>query len=101
MADDALIEWLEAGAKPKLTAEEDSARRCAEFAQRFVAAHDADDQGPTEELHEAAVARLVYEVHADLNVLGEVEYSAVWALLPASSRRAIKHYVAVATKESV
>ncbi len=96
MTDDALIAWLESGAQPKLTAEEAAARRAADFARRFGEALAAEDLGPTQELHDAAVARLVFDVHADLNALGEEAYSDVWALLGAPSRAAIKRCVSMA-----
>lgn len=94
MADDALIAWLDSGGKPSLSAEEQAARQAREFAARFLEAISPQlDLGETEEIHQAAVAANVFAVHADLNPLGEVAYSDVWALLGAPQRKAIKHYV--------
>lgn len=98
MTDDALVAWLESGAKPTLSADEETARRRSGFAARFGVALKETDLGPTEELHERALSRLVYAIHIELNALGEVEYSAVWSSLPASMRSALKAYIAMGKK---
>lgn len=93
VTDDALIAWLSEGALPKLTAEEEGARRCAGFVQRFAEALAAEDLGATQELHDAAVAALVHEVHADLSSYGIEVYDDVWRLLSAPVRASIKRYL--------
>lgn len=96
MPDDALIDWLTSGSKVSLSPEERRAKCASEFAARFTAAlNPEDDLGTTEEAHQAAVASDVYQVHADLNALGEEAYSDVWRLLAAGPRAAIKRYVAM------
>lgn len=100
MSDAELIAWLAEGAKPELSEEEIAARRHSAFSLRFAEAlTPLHDLGATEELHEAAVARNVYEVHRALNVLGEEEYSAVWRTIPANYRAAIKRYIVLANKD--
>ncbi len=100
MSDSALIDWLAQGAPVALSADELSTKRHSDFAARFVAAlNPTDDLGPTEEDVQRELTRRVWTVHCDLNVLGEVEYSAVWQLLPAPTRRAIKVYVSQAMKD--
>jgi len=97
MHDDALISWLNGGAQVELTAEEAAAQRCRDFSLRFTRAmNPPDDLGPTEEAHEMEVARRVFAVHAELNALGQDDYSAVWSTLSAPVRRAIKAYVGMA-----
>jgi|SRR6185436_1329586 len=101
MSDDALIAWLADGAQPALTQEEIAARRHSAFALRFSQSlRPLGDLGISEEEHELAVARNVYEVHRALNVLGDEEYSAVWSLLSASDRRAIKAYVDIGKRSN-
>lgn len=95
MSDDALIAWLADGAQARLTAEEESARRCAGFVQRFAEALASEDLGPTQELHDAAMARMVYGIHAELCVHGIDEYDAVWAKLSAPVRASIKRLIAM------
>ena len=96
MSDADLIAWLNAGAHVPLSPEEQASRQATEFVARFSAALDpAEDLGPTDELHQAAIARAVYAIHRDLNALGEEAYSNVWTLLAAPVRRAIKAYVAM------
>lgn len=99
MTDDALVAWLGAGGKPALSQEEEAARRHRAFSLRFAEAlTPLKDLGPTCELHEIGIAHNVAAVHRELNALGEVEYSAVWALIPANYRRAIKAYVVMANE---
>ncbi len=101
MNDTALVDWLASGARVDLTAEEIASKRHSEFATRFVESLNPDDDlGATEESHQRELARRVWAVHCDLNVLGEEEYSSVWRLLAASTRAAIKTYVSMAKKES-
>jgi len=100
MSDEALMAWLNAGAPAPLSAEESDARRRAEFVRRFSEALDPPfDLGPTSELHEQGIARAVWRVHSDLNLLGEVAYSDVWQAMSAPVRRAIKAYVAMKVTE--
>lgn len=99
MTDEALIAWLESGGKVALAPEEEVSRQTSHFSMRFAHAIKQEDLGPTEEMHEAAVARLVYAVHLELNALGEAAYSAVWQTLPASQRAAIKQYIAMAKRQ--
>ena len=97
MSDTALIDWLTSGSQVVLPPEEERARRASEFAGRFTEAlNPVDDLGPTEELHQEAIARRVWAVHCDLNPLGELEYDAVWRLLAAGPRGAIKKYLKLA-----
>lgn len=101
MSDAELIAFLESGARPTLASEEEAARRRSAFAQRFVVAMEPfGDLGVTEEEHELGIARQVFDVHSDLNALGEEEYSAVWSLLSAPNRRAIKAYVDLARRSN-
>lgn len=104
MADDALIAWLGEGAPVALSSEADkqaaAAKRHTDFSQRFFKAlHPADDLGPTQEDHELAVAQLVYAVHVDLCACGDEDYDAVWWLLNAPTRAALKAYIAMAKSE--
>ncbi len=97
MSDTELISWLAGGAQVELSAEEAAARRCRDFSLRFTQAmNPPDDLGPTEEAHEMAVARRVFAVHAELNALGQDDYSAVWKTFPWLTREAIKAYVKMA-----
>ena len=83
-----------------MSVEDAAARRRNEFSLRFFQAlNPVDDLGPTEEEHQMAVARNVFVVHADLNVLGEEVYSDVWSTLSAPNRAAIKKYVAMCLKD--
>jgi hypothetical protein len=95
MSDDALIAWLDSGAGVELAPEETAAKVRTQFCARFLAAMNPDnDLGPTCEAHESAVARNVYEVHADLCKLGIDVYEQVWGTMSAPTRSAIKKYVA-------
>jgi len=95
MHDDALIAWINDGAKIELTGDEAVAQRVREFSARFLAAlNPQDDLGPTEEAHEAAVISNVYAVHIELCRYGDEEYNKVWRPLPASVRAALKAYIA-------
>ena len=94
MSDDALLAWLESGAKPDLDSEALAARRRVAFSQRFLAALALEDMGPTQELHDAAVAAAVLEIHDELRTYGIDEYDQVWQLMSAPTRAAIKRCVA-------
>lgn len=96
MSDDALIAWIDSGCKPVVSADEAAAKRAQSFSLRFVQAlNPSDDLGATEELHQMCVAANVYEIHAELNRLGQDDYSSVWMTLSAPVRAAIKRYVAM------
>jgi hypothetical protein len=91
--------WLETGEDTPPTEAEVAAKRQQEFSLRFAqSVHPTGDLGKTEEEHEAAVAASVFAVHSDLLAIGEEEYRAVWNLIPAPSRAAIKKYVDLAKK---
>ena len=98
MSDDALIVWLSGGAPVALPEEEAAARRHADFRSRFEIQLKQQDLGPTEELHEQAMALAIYQIHRELNAFGEEEYSSVWQHMSAPSRRAIKAYISMAAK---
>lgn len=99
MSDPELIAWLASGGKTELPPEVEASRRHSEFARRFIdSLNPLGDLGITCEEHELGVARNVYEVHVELNALGEVEYDNVWRLLKASTRAAIKQYIAMARR---
>lgn len=101
MSDAALLAWLETGSQPVVSEEELAARRRNAFSLRFSEAlRPLGDLGITAEEHELGVARNVYEVHRALNMLGDEEYSAVWSLLSAPDRRAIKAYVEMARRSN-
>lgn len=101
MSDDSLISWLADGAPVALSAEERVARTRSEFSRRFAEAlQPLGDLGVTHEEHELGVARLVYEVHSDLNALGDEAYTDVWGVISASDRRAIKAYVEMARRSA-
>ena len=93
MSDDALMSLLAGGAPVALPAEERDARFHSEFARRFVSALRQEDLGQTEESHQAGIAQSIWEVHCELNRLGEEAYSHVWRMISAKDRAAIKKYV--------
>lgn len=98
MADDALFEWIKSGAPIPLTGDDAAAKRRTDFSQRFFAAlYPQDDLGTTEEAHHMAVARNVFDVHAEVNALGHEEYEAVWSTLSAKHRTSIKTYITLST----
>lgn len=89
-----LLAWLETGVEVPPTDEEIAAKRHGEMSVKFAQAlHPPGDLGSTEEQHEAAVAAAVYVVHNELRAEGEEFYRAVWALIPAPSRAALKVYI--------
>lgn len=92
-----LRNWLDSGAEVQPTAEEIAEKRRAELSNKFAAAlNPQGDLGKTEEEHEAAIAAAVFAVHSELRELGEEEYRAVWAMIPAPSRSALKKYIDLA-----
>lgn len=96
MSDDALIAWIDSGCKPVVSADEAAAKRAQGFSLRFVQAlNPADDLATTEEAHQMCVAANVYEIHRELNQLGEEAYSSVWMTLSAPVRASIKRYIAM------
>lgn len=101
MSDDALLAWLNNGAPVEMDSEAAAARRRVAFSQRFLAAiNPADDLGPTQELHDAAVALCVLAVHDELRALGIDEYDSIWQTLSAPVRASIKRCVALATEST-
>ncbi len=96
-----LLAWLDNGVEAPLSDAEQASKRREELSVKFAQAlHPQGDLGTTEEEHERAIAASVFAVHNELRVLGEEEYGAVWRLIPASSRAAIKRYVDIAKKEA-
>jgi KaiC/GvpD/RAD55 family RecA-like ATPase len=92
-----LRNWLDSGAEIVPTAEEIAEKRRADLSLRFAQAlNPTGDLGKTEEEHEAAVAAAVFAVHSEIRELGEEEYTAVWKMIPAPSRAAIKKYIDIA-----
>jgi hypothetical protein len=92
-----LRNWLDSGAEVVPTAEEIAAKRREELSVKFAQAlNPTGDLGKTEEEHEAAVAASVFAVHNEVHALGEEEYRAIWAMIPAASRKAIKKYIEAA-----
>lgn len=101
MHDDALVAWINSGAKADLSADDQAAKQASEFSRRFtLALNPTDDLGATEEDEQRAIAANVYAVHVDLNRLGEVAYSDVWRTLDSRSRAAIKKYVTMQRENS-
>jgi hypothetical protein len=97
MSDDALIAWINGGATATVNADDAAAKLRTDFSLRFHQAVNPDgDLGTTEEEHQACVAERVYEVHTELNRLGELVYSSVWETLSASTRAALKRYISIA-----
>jgi hypothetical protein len=96
-----LLAWLESGAVVEPTEAELLAKKREEISLRFAQAlNPTGDLGSTEEEHEAAVAASVLAVHNELRASGIDEYQAVWNLIPAPSRAALKKYIKSAeTKE--
>jgi hypothetical protein len=95
-----LLAWLESGAEIVPTEEELAEKRRQETSLRFAQAlNPTGDLGTTEEEHEAAVAKSVLAVHNELRELGIDEYGAVWKMIPASSRAALKVYIDAAKKQ--
>lgn len=95
MSDSTLLAWLNEGSPIVLTSEAAAARRRQDFSQRFFAALAQEDLGPTEELHQQAVAQCVILIHDELCALGINEYDEVWRTLPAPTRAALKRYIAM------
>jgi hypothetical protein len=95
-----LLTWLDSGAAVEPTEEEKALKRRQEFSVRFAqSVHTDEELGSTEEAHEAALAERVFAVHNELRELGVDEYTAVWNLIPASSRAAIKKYIDLHKKQ--
>lgn len=92
-----LLKWLESGVVGAPTEAELTAKRHEELSLKFAQAlNPTEDLGTTEEEHEIAVSKSVFAVHSELLKAGDEEYRAVWSLIPASSRAALKTYVAKA-----
>lgn len=92
-----LRNWLDSGAEPAPDAGSEDAKRREALSVRFAQAlHPQAEAGATEEECEAAIAAAVFAVHLELQRAGEEEYRAVWDLIPAPSRAAIKKYIAAA-----
>ena len=98
-----LRNWLDSGAEVVQTPEEIAAKRRSDLSVKFAQAlNPTGDMGKTEEEHEAAVAASVFAVHQEVHALGEEEYRAIWQMIPAGARKAIKDYIekAKASKEA-
>lgn len=94
-----LLKWLESGEAVAPTEAEIAHKRREDFSVRFAqSVHTDEELGATEEAHEAALAQRVFAVHNELRELGVDEYTAVWNMIPASSRAAIKKYIDLAKK---
>jgi hypothetical protein len=94
-----LLAWLEKGVEVVPTEAELLTKRREEISLRFAQAlNPSGDLGNTEEEHEAAIARSVFAVHNELRELGIDEYQAVWQLIPAPSRAALKKYIDISKK---
>lgn len=91
--------WLESGEEAPPSETEIANKRRQEFSVRFSQSLNTDEElGTTEEAHEAALAERVFAVHNELRALGVEEYTAVWNLIPAPSRAALKKYIDIAKK---
>ena len=91
-----LLAWLDSGVEVAPTAEELETKRREEISLRFAQAlNPSGDLGTTEEAHEAAVSQSVLAVHNELRGRGIEEYRAVWEMIPAPSRAALKKYIAL------
>jgi hypothetical protein len=94
-----LLAWLESGAVVAPTEAELAQKRREEISLRFAQAlNPSGDLGSTEEEHESAVAAAVFAVHNELREHGIDEYQAVWNLIPAPSRAALKKYIDISKK---
>lgn len=94
-----LLRWLESGVEALPSEAEIAAKRREDLSLKFAQAlNPTEDLGATEEAHEAAISRCVLAVHNELRELGEVEYSTVWKMIPATSRAALKVYIEKARK---
>lgn len=93
----ALLAWLDSGEETAPTPEEIAYKRRSDLSLRFAQAlNPAGDLGASEEAHEAAVAANVFAVHSEVRELGVDEYTAVWNMIPAPSRAALKKYIEAA-----
>lgn len=94
-----LLEWLDSGEEAPPSEADLAAKRRDAFSLRFAGALNPEgDLDTTEELHEAAVAASVFAVHNELREHGIEEYQAVWNLIPAPSRAALKKYIEISKK---
>jgi hypothetical protein len=91
-----LRNWLDSGEEVQPTAEELAHKRIEALSLRFAQSlHPQVEAGATEEENEAAIAASVFAVHNELSADTD-EYKAVWQMIPAPSRAAIKKYVELA-----
>jgi DNA polymerase III delta prime subunit len=94
-----LMAWLNSGVETPPTEAELTAKRREDFSFRFAQSLNPDgDLGTTQEEHDAAVAASVFAVHSELREHGIDEYQAVWNMIPAPSRAALKKYIDMAKK---
>jgi DNA polymerase III delta prime subunit len=94
-----LLTWLDDGVETPPTEAELTAKRREDFSFRFAQSLNPDgDLGTTQEEHDAAVAASVFAVHSELREHGIDEYQAVWNMIPAPSRAALKKYIDMAKK---
>lgn len=91
-----LLKWLDSGVELLPSEAELAVIRQQGLSIKFAKALNPEtDLGETEEAHEQAVAMSVFEVHEELRKAGEEEYRAVWNLIPATSRAALKKYISM------
>lgn len=98
-----LRNWLDSGEDVPPTPAEVLHKLRDHWSMQFSKAlNPTGDMGKTEEEHEAAVAASVFAVHQEVHALGEEEYRAIWQMIPAGARKAIKDYIekAKASKEA-
>ena len=94
-----LLAWLDNGEETPPSSADIAAKRRDEISVRFAQAlNPPSDLGATEEEHEAAIAASVFAVHNELREHGIEEYQAVWNLIPAGSRAALKKYIDISKK---
>jgi hypothetical protein len=92
-----LLAWLASGAEVVPTQAEIAAKRREDISLKFAQAlNPSGDLGTTEEDHERAIAAAVFAVHNEVREMGEEEYRAVWQMIPATSRAALKKYIEMA-----
>ncbi len=92
-----LLAWLDSGEEAPPSEADIAAKRRDELSVKFAAALNPEgDLGDTQEAHDAAIAERVFAVHNEIRELGVDEYTAVWNMIPASSRAALKKFIEMA-----